>query len=555
MAWAGALLAAAAVLFWCYLRESRTAPVNSDGSVMALQGWDMLHGNLLLSGWWLADVTFYAFEIPVDALVEAVRGLNADVVHTSAAVVYTLLVLTAALLARGRARGGEGVVRALIAAGIMLAPAYTPGARVLILSPDHTGVGVPILLTLLLVDRMGGRRWAPAAVCALLVWAQVDDPLATVAAAAPLAVVCLMRAVLPRAVLPGLRRRRVARPGARPGAWSGARSGARSGAWPDVRLAVAAAASVGLAHLAVSAIGWAGGYSMQPLGSTGTLTPPSAWPGQLRATGQNVLILFGADFFDQPPGIQTAIAYVHFAGLVLALCGLLAGIAGLVRGADRVTQTLTAGTLVTLGGGAFALQMTVVAGAHEIAVALPFGAVLAGRTLGPWLADRSLADRRPASRRLVARRRLRIALSPLLGVCLAGYLAVLGYNASLPAMPSQTQDIADWLVAHHLTDGLGRYWGASSTTLASGGRVLVIPTENAGKVANPWVTKPSWYDPRVYDANFVIAAPGAGNALAFGQAAVQQVFGPPADVYPVGQYVIMVWDKNLLLQVDKPVQG
>jgi hypothetical protein len=520
LAWAGALLGAAVVLFWCYLRESRTAPVNSDGSVMALQGWDMLHGNALLSGWWLADVTFYAFEIPLDALVEAVRGLNSDVVHTSAAVVYTLLVLTAAMLARGKARGAEGVVRALIAAGIMLAPAYTPGARVLILSPDHTGVGVPILLTLLLVDRLAERRWTPAAVCVLLVWAQVDDPLATLAAAGPLAVVCLVRAVVTR-----LRRRRVA--------------------WPDFWLAVAAAASVELAHLAVSAIGWAGGYSMQALGSTGRLTPPSAWPGQLHATGENLLILFGADFFDQPSGIQTVIAYAHFAEVVLALCGLLTGLAGLVRGADRVTQVLTLATLATLGAGAFALQMTVVAGAHEIAVALPFGAVLAGRTLGPWL----------LSRRLLSRRWPKITLLPLLGVCLACYLAMLGYNASLPAVPSQTQYVADWLVAHHLTDGLGRYWGASSTTLASGGRVLVAPTENAGESANPWVAKPSWYDPTIHYANFVIAAPGAGNAMAFGQAAVRGVFGPPRDVYPVGQYVIMVWNKNLLLQVRKPVQG
>jgi hypothetical protein len=529
MAWGGALLGAAVVLFWLYLRESQTGPVDSDGAGMALQGWDMLHGNLLLSGWWLADVTFYTFEIPIDALAEAVHGLNPDVVHIGAAVVYTLLVLTAAMLAKGTARGGEGVIRAVLAAGIMLAPAWSPGARVLIGSPDHTGVGVPILLTLLLIDRlaprdsrtsMWRRLWVPAAVCVLLVWAQVDDPLAEVAAAAPLAVVCLARAFLPF-----LRLRRVA--------------------WFDFWLAAAAAASVELAHLAVSAIKAAGGYSMASLGTTGHLIPSSRWPAQIHLTVQNVLILFGADYFDQPPGIRTVLAYVHFAGLVLAVCGLAIGIALLVRAADRVTQTLTAGILVTLAAGVFAIQMTLVSGAHEIAVVLPFGAVLAGRTLGPLL----------AGRRLGASRLARFTLMPVLGVALACYAAALGYNASLPAKANPTQDLADWLVAHHLTHGLGTYWAGASTTLESGGQVTVAPTQNAGKVARTWVTRPSWYDPAVSYADFVIATPGKTSGVAFNEADVRQSFGKPSHVYKVGPYLVMVWNKNLLLQMRKPVQS
>ena len=57
--------------------------------------------------------------------------------------------LLAALLARGRARGREGVVRALLAAGIMLAPGIGRGTYVVLTSPNHAGTAVPILLTLL----------------------------------------------------------------------------------------------------------------------------------------------------------------------------------------------------------------------------------------------------------------------------------------------------------------------------------------------------------------------------------------------------------------------
>ena len=43
---------------------------------MVLQGWEMVHGNLLLRGWYLSDVSFYTFEVPVDGLVAAVDGLR-----------------------------------------------------------------------------------------------------------------------------------------------------------------------------------------------------------------------------------------------------------------------------------------------------------------------------------------------------------------------------------------------------------------------------------------------------------------------------------------------
>ena len=122
--WLAALgwVLAAAALFGCYLRISRTVPANSDGAANALQAWDMLHGNLLLHGWWLSDVSFYTTELPQYMLVELVHGLNSDVVHVAAAMTYTLLVLLAAVLAKGRTTGSEAAIRMLVAGGIMLAP-------------------------------------------------------------------------------------------------------------------------------------------------------------------------------------------------------------------------------------------------------------------------------------------------------------------------------------------------------------------------------------------------------------------------------------------------
>ena len=154
--WCAGSVLAASGLFVLYLRQSQTWRADSDAAAIALQAGDMLHGNVLLHGWWLADVSFYTTELPEYMLVESVRGLHPDVVHICAALTYTLLVLLAALLAKGRARGREGVVRALLAAGTMLSPGIFRGTNALLGGPDHTGTAVPVLLILLLLDRAEG---------------------------------------------------------------------------------------------------------------------------------------------------------------------------------------------------------------------------------------------------------------------------------------------------------------------------------------------------------------------------------------------------------------
>ena len=117
-AWTVGVAVAAVALFAGYLGQSRTVSTGSDGASQALQAWDMLHGNLLLHGWWVTDVSFYTTELPQYMLLELVRGLSADVMHVGGAMTYTLLVLAAALLAQGRGRGRAGLAAALLAAGI-----------------------------------------------------------------------------------------------------------------------------------------------------------------------------------------------------------------------------------------------------------------------------------------------------------------------------------------------------------------------------------------------------------------------------------------------------
>src|ERR1700689_5031497 len=155
--WLVAPAAGAVVLFPCYLRLSAPLPLNSDGSGHALQAGDMLDGNWLLRGWTVGDVSYYTTEIPEYIAVEKIIGLGPNVIHVASAATYTLLVLLAGLLAKGRANGREGIVRALIASGILLAPELDHGIHLLISQPDHLGTQVPLLVIFIVLDRAWSR--------------------------------------------------------------------------------------------------------------------------------------------------------------------------------------------------------------------------------------------------------------------------------------------------------------------------------------------------------------------------------------------------------------
>ena len=160
---AAAAVLAVALLFVAYLQVSRTYPENSDESNDLLMAWDMLHGNVLLHGWYLSDVSFITTELPQYLMLERLFGLHTDTAHIAAAMTYTLVVVLAVLLARGRAAGNgvgqdqasdrEAAPRMLLTVGLMFAPQLGVGVFVLLLSLGHLGTAVPLLLTWLVIDR------------------------------------------------------------------------------------------------------------------------------------------------------------------------------------------------------------------------------------------------------------------------------------------------------------------------------------------------------------------------------------------------------------------
>jgi hypothetical protein len=514
-AWPAALAVAAVTLFLCYLRLAGTTPANSDGSDQALQAWDMLHGNWLLHGWTLGDVSYYTTELPEYIVVEKILGLGPGVIHVAAATTYTLLVLLAGLLAKGRATGKEGVLRALIACGILLAPQLGHGTALLVSQPDHLGTQVPLLAIFLLLDRAPRRWYTPVAIGVMLTWVIIADRVAVLDAALPLTVVCGIR-----------------------GYWALVRHrGPASARWFEFSLAAAGIVSFGLSELVVSVIGRRGGYTPLPL-PTQHFAAAGDIPHHLAVTVEGFFILYGAFFGGVSPGVATAIAVLHLAGLALALWGICRAFRRFFSADDLIVPVLATGIVINLAAYIYSVIPVTWFDTREIVVVLPFGAVLAGRLLAGTLA--------------------RAWLWRVLAGVLACYALALGYGLAQPAVTDSEQPVVGWLEAHHLSTGLGTYAESNLITLDSGGRVAVraVTWWPSGAVPRDYESQASWYDPRLSYANFVVinsadAKPGR-NGVIIPRPDLLALAGPPAHTYHYKTFTIWVWNHNLLARLGGP---
>ena len=564
---AGAAVLALAV---CYLRLAATFPVGSDGASNALEAWDLLHGNVLLRGWTFTDVAFYTTELPEYAAVELARGLNPDVVRTAAAITYTLLVLAAALLARGRARGAEGWARALIAAGIMVAPQLGNGIHVLLSQPDHVGTQVPLLVIFLLLDRAPRRWYTVAAIWALLVVTTVADKIAITDAAVPIVVVSLFYATaarrprtlradssaepgprVPDQRKPGVPAQRVADTLTRRGSTSTA-DRVREHSF-ELSVAVAAVAAVGVAQLILIVITRLGGFTLLPVETR--IVTPAGIPRHLSMTLQDTLNLFGAEVSGAPPGQQTVFAWLHLPGIVLATVAFGIVLWRLPGRRDLVSDVLAVGLVVNLAEFVASAIPSTPFDTREMVAVLPFGAVLAGRVFGPWLisslpsAPSRLSSSQPRSSRL------KFGVVAGLAVVCACQLAALGYGATRSPATNPEQALAGWLTAHHLTTGIGTYTEDNVTTLDSGGsiRLRTVTWSRSGPaVPRLYQSSVSWYDPRTSYANFVVSGTADRGGDLIPRAEILALAGPPARTYRFQSFTIMVWKKNLLTLLTGP---
>jgi hypothetical protein len=469
----------------------------------------------------VSDVSFYTTELPQYALIEWLTGLGPWVVHAAAAMTYSLLVLLSALLAKGSARGGKGWARALLAAGLMVSPQLS-ATSVVLLSPDHTGTAVPLLVIWLLIDRVPGSRprwYVPVLVCLMFTLTMVGDPVILLTGVAPLVLIGTGRAVT------GL-----------------IRNGLRHVlAWYELSLALAAAVGGLAGSYGPRVMAAWGGYQQSPVSADTDLSQlqHGSW-----VTLQGFLELFGANvlnpaFYGTTTPAEVAFVWLHLAGALVATIGVVVGVVRIFRPGDLIVPVFAVAILANVGAYMISTHAQDLLGAREMAAVLPLGAVLAGRVLG----DRLAAWTRAA----------RYWLTPVLAVLAAGYLATLGFGAAQPARPGPNEPLAAWLTAHGLTGGLATYWQANSTNVDSHGRIVlsaVVQDVRDRLVPYLWETNEVNYDPARRYANFVVA--DGPSALPGMKLSAELTFGKPAQIYQADGYTILVWNKNLLAELNGP---
>ncbi|WP_432973164.1 hypothetical protein [Dactylosporangium sp. CA-233914] len=516
VATAGLVVTGLAVMLLGYLRMARGNGTNADGSANALQAWDMLHGNVGLSGWTLSDVSFYPTELVQYALIELFYGLNHDVVHVAAAITYVLLIVFAALVARGDATGRAAWVRVGIVVAVMLVPEPHAGWAIVLNVPDHTGTGVPLLLTALLIDRRAAlRRWWPVAVTAVLAVAQLGDPLAMYIGALPLATLAIVRLIA-----------------------AYVRKSEKSGI--DAHLLVAAVASVAISHAAVRLIGFFGGYRVhQPIAEFTTLAEV---PGHLLMLARTTAVDYGAyfPFLNDHGAALTAVNYAAGAvNLLLMLVALAATIVTITRiftgtgPDDRVAQWLAIGVAVNAAAFVASTQAADMASARQVVAVLPFGAVLAARVFG----DRAALDRSRARKAVAA---------VLAAVLVTGFTV---QAATARPAPAEATEAAHWLEAHGLKYGLGAYWASHTVTVVTDGRVTVAPVVDQVPRAFHWESRADSFDPRRHDARFIIVD---RSLEVYGTlSGVVLRFGAPIQQVDLQRWTILVYDYNLLLNLPR----
>jgi hypothetical protein len=203
------------------------------------------------------------------------------------------------------------------------------------------------------------------------------------------------------------------------------------------------------------------------------------------------------------------------------------------RRAGRAEQVLTVAIAVNIVAYMFSKLATPYT-PHDLAFVLPSGAVLAARACVPA----RLAGRLP-----------RLAVG---GAAAVAALLPLSLVAAQPIARSANLRLADFLAAHGLSYGLGGYWQSSAIALQTNGRVQIRTIKVRGGAVRPfpWETNLSWFDPARHRANFVVVQ---GNKDPATVPELERIFGMPTLTDHLGSFEILVYGKNLLTEVKRPI--
>ena len=494
-----------------YAASVHAGASDSDKATTILVGQAMGDGHLLLHGWilapgsyWTSDGLFYAFAVRL-------VGLRPGLLYAEPAVTAGLAIAVGILLAREGHRVSAGFAGAV--AVVALLAFATPAMDYWFVGKGFHVATALYALVAFAALRRGHFGWRWGAAVTLLAFGMLGDLMIVVFAVAPLLVAGFVAMLRERSWRSGIAQVTAAVASGGIGAIA-------------LRLADALGKFEPGATLRIASLG-------QALTNVGHLFTYGAhlvgWTNGPLATG----------------GVPLGLLEVHAVGALCMLTCSVGALVSLVAGVVRVRSRSTppaSGTehwrlddmlvFATLGSSAV---FVILAGAngvgvHFLVVPIVFASVLTGRIVArAW-------SKVPVgwTTRALAIVGLAVSLS---------FAAGLGYALSRPEPTQPASSLATWLEAHDLTNGIGGYWSAAITTVESSGAVTVRPVSIGRHGVQRMMSQSSasWYAGQRFQ--FLVYGT-SGHARRY-MTAADRTWGPPAHLYKVGRYHVLVWDHTL----------
>lgn len=509
------------VAFLIYRRCSSTFPINTDYSNLMLEGDTMLHGNPLLSNWYLTTVSWYTTDIPLFALGIALRGFNPVLMRDIPTLVF-LGVLAVSLWLASRPREDEARGSGLIGAAITFALLGLPSdvlATHLLMGPFRTGMVLLALLAYAALDTLKEKEDGRVPIVRLLLFsvpltlALITDEFTQYIVVAPILLVTGLRL------------------------WRGPQEGRKV----EIAILSATVATVLVAKITLKLLGAAGGFVMPDTYSNHIRIIPLLDLGRnLAWSVEGFQMIYSNNFWGMELGLPALFRILSGVSLVLVVyvmarvLFLLYATARATPAApvvlfplDRISSYLALGMTMNLLAYSFSTLPIGLATNRYFAPVAIFGAVLAGRLY---------------TRRLLPEGKLRRWFPYLALLAAALSFVIFVKTTRRPHADRPLERVGLWLEARNLHDGYGGYWSTSDITVLTNKRVRVrqiIATEGGFK---PFLfaADKRWYDAPAY---FVVI-----DQRDFGGVnpkSVRAAFGEPDLEQQMEGHTIFVYNRNL----------
>ncbi|NNM85637.1 MAG: hypothetical protein HKL96_07775 [Phycisphaerales bacterium] len=503
-------------LFWTGMNACST----SDSAVVLLEAQDMLHGNLLLHGWYLPSANVLTLNAPLYVLAEAFWGLQPWLMQLVPEMVFLGLLVVGLLTSfKNKPLAARWVATAyfLPIVGLQSVGRIVPW---LLSGPNHTMTVAFCLAVLLIVDstqsppgmRRPNRPLAWLAVVLLVFLSVFGDPLALVILVLPVIAYAFNEFV-----------------------GSQASRGIR---WALTGILTGAA----VAWVARSCLRHVGGFVCAQTLEASFIRLRET-PASFMLTLAGLLKLFGARIAGLPLNLVNLFLLARVVALLVAVVAVVGTLVRWLRQkpVNRLDVFLSLSATMTVAATFLSEQglNSGVSQVHYLVPAFVCLVIVAARSLGDWF-----LSGRTAARWIVI-------------LCVVLFISSRGLIAGWfrwEQEASSTTMLAHWLEQHHLHQGFGVYWDSHIITVETRQAVIVRPLADSLVAVRNWLSKKSWYDTRRHRYTFVIydrrdptAFPVPGRVYPLTKYGylppqISGAFGPPAHVYSMLHYEIAVWN-------------